>query len=127
MVQVLERSQKKAPRKAVFTISEVFTLLPILLISKLKELFDGKNLNLAIKVCSTIYHKYILNKMDFEEYNVLSKSYKLLLVNNNNGNYKIIYNPLKKNDILQKFVYKDGTTFSKLNHLACKYRINPAI
>lgn len=126
MVQVLERSQKKAPRKAVFTISEVFTLLPILLISKLKELFDGKNLNLAIKVCSTIYHKYILNKMDFEEYNVLSKSYKLLLVNNNNGNYKIIYNPLKKNDILQKFVYKDGTTFSKLNHLACKYRINPS-
>lgn len=126
MVQVLERSQKKAPRKAVFTISEVFTLLPILLISKLKELFDGKNLNLAIKVCSTIYHKYILNKMDFEEYNVLSKSYKLLMVNNNNGNYKIIYNPLKKNDILQKFVYKDGTTFSKLNHLACKYRINPS-
>ncbi len=126
MVQVLERSQKKAPRKAVFSISEVFTYLPLLLVSKLKEVFDGEKLNLAMKVCSIIYHKFILYKMDFEEYNVFSKSYKLLMVNNNNGNYKIIYNPLEKNDILQKYVYKDGTTFSKLKHLACKYRINPS-
>ena len=126
MVQTIERSQKKAPRAAVFSTSEVFTYLPLLLISKLKEVFDGKNLNLAMKVCSTIYYKYILNKMDFEEYSVLSRNYKLLMLNNTRGNYKIIYNPLHKNDILQKYVYKDGTTFSKFKKLACKYRINPS-
>jgi len=98
--------------------------LPKLLLDQLKLLFpDPKDLKVVIKAVSIFYTKYVIEKIEFSEFLLFTKAYKKKLVNNNSANYKF-YNVLYRNEILQKYSYSDGTTFSKNKGHGSKSRLN---
>lgn len=101
------------------------SFLPELLISRINVIFENPyQRKRAIKVLAVVYNKYILEKREFTDYILFTKKYKLILIDNNND-YYLIYKKLYDYKILQKLIYKDGTTFSKKYHIGEKSRINP--
>ncbi len=115
------------PNKRKKETIEVKAFIPESLFLKLDCLFQNrKEFNVATKALASLYYKYILLNLDFTDYLLFTKKYKLKLVNNRSGNY-FLYGILYANNILQHYKYPDGRNFNKYTGIAGRSRINPKL